>query len=309
MQIQRILKTARRYLADKNYRFLLHASYGLYDHLPDKEYLSRMYKAKTGKELNLADPKTFNEKLQWLKLYNRRPIYSELVDKFTVRTHIAERIGENYCVPLLGVWSHPEEINFNALPNQFVLKCNHNSGLGMCICRDKTKLDIKKARKNLTKGLAQNYFYHCREWPYKNVNPCIIAEKYMQDGEKENLPVYKIFNFAGEPRIIQVIQDDKTPNESIDYFDTEWNLLNLRQNYPNSNIHLPKPALLEEMLHIAKKLSEGFPFVRTDLYTINGNVYFSEYTFFSDAGFESFDPENWDSILGSWITLPEKTCQ
>ena len=309
MQPKKILRAGWKDLTSADYRVLINANWGLYDNMSDEEYLRHKYKATMGKTLNLDTPKTFNEKLQWLKLYNSKPEYTMMVDKYLVREYIAKTIGPEYLIPLLGVWKDPEDIDFDALPNQFVLKCNHNSGRGMCICRDKSQLDIKKVKSELKKGLNQNYFYSCREFPYKNVPPRILAEMYMQDGNTKHLPVYKIFNFGGEPKIIQVIQNDKTSDESIDYFDTDWNFLELRQNYPNSEVHMPKPALLCEMLQLARKLSKGFPFVRTDLYTINGAVYFSEYTFFSDAGFAKFTPENWDVILGSWIELPEKCGQ
>ncbi len=185
-----------------------------------------------------------------------------------------------------------------------MLKCTHDSG-GIVICRDKQKLDKKKAKKILSKSLKQNYFWHGREWPYKNVKPRILAEQYMQDGVSSDLPVYKFFCFGGEPKIIQVIQNDKQKNESIDYFDAEWKLLDLRQNFPNSEIPLNKPKNFEKMLGFAKELSkEKKSFLRVDLYEINGKIYFSEFTFFSDGGMATFNPPKWDEILGEWITLP-----
>lgn len=274
--------------------------------LSDKLYLEIIYKLMLGKRLNWDNPTTFNEKLQWLKLYDRRPEYTTMVDKYAVKEYVANVIGEEYIIPTLGVWNKFEDIDFDALPDKFVLKCTHDSG-SICICKNKESFDIKSAKKVLVHGLKRSLFYHAREWPYKNVPHRIIAEQFMQDGDKENLPVYKIFNFGGEPKIIQVIQDDKTPKESIDYFDTEWNRLDLRQNFPNSEIPLEKPKMLEEMLELAKKLSVGFPFIRTDFYTINGKIYFSEYTFYSDAGFAKFTPDSWDETLGSWISLPEKS--
>lgn len=273
---------------------------------PDKLFLRMRYRIIIGKRLNLDNPQTFNEKLQWLKLYNRNPKYTKMVDKYDVRAYIAEKIGEEYLIPLIGVWDTPDKINFDVLPNQFAMKCNHNSGRGTVICKDKAKLDIEKVKKGLRKGLKQKYFYHGREWPYKNVKPRIIAEKFIKEENvktSESLVVYKVFCFNSEPKIIQVIQNDKRPNESIDYFDAEWNLLDLKQNYPNSENHIEKNELLEEMLELSHKLSEGTPFLRVDWYMTNSRLYFSEFTFYSDCGFAKFAPEDWDDKLGELIKL------
>ena len=278
----------------------------LLDWMDDEPYLKLAFKVKMGYPLNLDKPRTFNQKLQWLKLYNRKPLYTQLVDKYAVRQYIAEKIGEEYLIPLVGgPWNSADDIDFDLLPEQFVLKCNHDSG-GVIVCRDKSKLDIPAVKKKLEHKLAVNYYKSSREWPYKNVKPCIIAEKYMEDSSGVNLNVYKFLCFDGEPRIIQTIQNDKTAYESIDYFDLDWNLLELKQNYPNSAHPLKKPELLEDMIAISRKLCEGFPFIRTDLYEINGRVYFSELTFYSDSGMAKFDPPEWDEKIGSWLKLPEK---
>ena len=192
------------------------------------------------------------------------------------------------------------------MPNQFVLKTNHDSGT-VIICKDKKTFDVDAARKRINKKIHHNYYYAGREWPYKNVNPKIIAEKYMQDKNSDSLNVYKIFDFNGNPTLIQTIQNDKTPDETIDYYDINWELLDLRQNFPNSDHPLPRPETLDEMLYLARILSVGFAFIRTDFYTINGKVYFSEFTFYSDAGFASFEPKEWDLKLGALIQLPPKT--
>lgn len=271
--------------------------------IPDAIFLKIRYYAGVGKKLNLENPQTFNEKLQWLKLYDRKPEYTVMVDKHAVKKYVADQIGDEYVIPTLGVWNSFDEIDFDSLPDQFVLKCTHDSG-GLVICRDKKTLDIDSAKKKIEKSLKQNFFYRCREWPYKNVPPRIMAEQYMQDGDSRNLPVYKILNFSGEPRIIQVIQNDKTKNETIDYFDTRWHLLKMKQNFPNSAIPMERPVCLSEMLDLARKLSKDLPVIRVDLYEVNGKVYFSEYTFYSDAGFAAFYPEKWDNILGNWISIP-----
>lgn len=272
----------------------------------DKLYLKIKYRLIAGKKLNLKTPQTFNEKLQWLKLYDRKPEYTKMVDKYEVREYIADTIGEEYLIPLIGVWDSPDDINFDSLPNRFAMKCNHNSGLGTVICKEKTKLDIEKTKKGLKKGIKQKYFYHGREWPYKNVKPKIIAEKFIEEDyvqTSESLVVYKVFCFNSEPKIIQVIQNDKRPNESIDYFDENWNLLELKQNFPNSEHHIEKNEYLQEILELSHKLSEGKPFLRVDWYITKKGPLFSEFTFYSDCGFAVFTPEEWDNKLGDLIKL------
>lgn len=298
------IKKVFKLFFDKEFRRDFFISIGFYNHMRDDKYLKMVFKRRMGKELNLISPKTFNEKMQWLKLYDRQPIYTTMADKYTVKKYVASIIGDQYLIPTIGVWEKASDIDFDALPNQFVLKCTNDSG-GLIICKDKSMLDIKQAKKQLSASLKKNYFYNQREWPYKDVKRLIICEPYMKDEKTENLIVYKFFTFSGEPYLIQVIQNDKHEDESIDYFDTNWNLLDLRQNFPNSVNHLPKPKNLELMLELVKKLS-GPSFLRVDLYEINGKVYFSEFTFYSDAGMASFEPEDWDLKLGDLIKLPCK---
>ena len=292
-----------RMLLDRNFRFSILAARGFYNWMPDRKFLEKKFLLSTGKKLDLDNPKTYNEKLQWLKLHDRRPEYTTMVDKYAVRGYIKDKIGEEYLIPLVGgPWKSFDEIDFNALPDQFVLKCTHNSG-GLVICRDKRKLDMEAIRQKLTRSLNRNYYLSGREWPYKDVPPQIIAEKYMQDGEFEVLPVYKFFCFDGKPKLIQAIQNDKQPNESIDYFDTEWNRLELRQNFPNSETPYAKPEQLGEMLKLVEKLSSGMKHIRVDVYVINGKVMFSELTFYSDGGFAEFHPAQWDEKLGNWLEI------
>lgn len=274
--------------------------------LPDKLFCQIHYWISCKKSLNLKDPQGFNEKLQWLKLYYRKDQFTQMVDKYEAKQLVEEKIGKEYVIPALGIWELFDDIDFETLPDKFVLKCTHDSG-GIIICRDKSQFDIESARRKLTSSLCKNYYYLGREWPYKNVKPRILAEPFMQNTEKEHLDVYKIMTFNGIPRIIQVIQNDKTEMESIDYFDCDWNLLNLRQDFPNSKIPLNKPKSLDVMLELASVLSEGFPFLRVDFYEINGEVFFSEFTFYSDCGLAPFVPSEWDNILGNWIELPNKT--
>lgn len=273
--------------------------------LPDKLFLKLIFWVRTGKKLNLKNPYTYNEKLQWLKLYDRKYKYTDMVDKYAVKKYVSDIIGEKYVVPLLGVWDSVEDVDFDKLPEKFVLKATHNSG-GIVICRDKTTLDIETVKNKLSTILKKNYFFYLREWPYKNVKPRIIAEKLMENSkqkENTNLNVYKIFCFDGKPEIIQTIQNDKTPDETIDYFDISWKLLDLKQSFPNSKTPLEKPSTLEEMLSLAAKLSKGVAFLRVDFYDVDEEIYFSEFTFYSDSGMANFYPEDWNRRLGELINI------
>ena len=294
MNINKIIKSRDTRLAILNFlRFI-----------PDKTMLKIEYKMKIGKKLNLKNPQTFNEKLQWLKIYDRKPIYTTMADKYLVRDYIKETIGEQYLVPMLGIYNNVNEIDFESLPNQFVLKCTHDSG-SVILCKDKATFDIQEAKKKLKKRLKKNSFWWAREWPYKNIKPRIICEEYLQDGNNEFLPVYKFFCFNGVPKIIQQIQNDKQENETVDYFDTDWKRINMMQRFPNSVTPIAKPKRFNEMLDIAQKLSKGVPFLRIDLYEVNGKIIFSEHTFYTDAGYSIFEPEeeHWDEKLGEWINL------
>lgn len=281
---------------------------------PDRAYLKMMYRLIVGKRLDLDHPVTFNEKLQWLKLYNRDPRYTVMVDKVKAKEYVAGIIGEEHIIPTLGVWDDPDDIDFDALPDQFVLKCNHNSGTGMCICRDKSKLNIEKVKAELRKGLRQNYFLPGREWPYKNVPRKILAEKFMVDdmgGQAETisrsqlkeLDDYKIFCFNGEPKIL-FVASDRANKVCFDYYDIQLNHLDLRQGGDNYKGKVRLPRHFEEMKNLAAKLSAGIPQVRTDFYEIDDQVYFGELTFFDSSGFATFSPEEWDERLGKLIVLP-----
>ena len=275
--------------------------------LDDVTFLKKRFKLAMGKELNLENPKTFNEKLQWLKLYDRKPEQTMMVDKYLARNYIAEKIGEEHLIPLLGVWDNADDIDFDALPDQFVLKCNHNSGLGMCICKDKSKLNIKKVKKQLKKGLKQDYYLTGREGPYKDVPRKIIAEKYMKDSRpgEECLTDYKFFCFNGEPKILYMSKD-QAKKPYTDFFDMEFNHLKLKMKDINSEIPPEKPYMFNQMKEFAKILSNGFAHVRVDFYCIDNVVYVGELTFFHNSGFCKITPEEWDYKLGEWIELPKE---
>ena len=282
--------------------------YHFFDWIPDALYLRMRFKQRCGRSLNLAEPKTFNEKLQWLKLYNRKPEYTIMVDKYKVREYIAQMLGEEYLIPLLGVWDNPEDIDFDALPNRFVLKCNHNSGLGMCICKEKSKLDISKVKEGLRKGLHQNYYLSGREWPYKDVQRRIIAEKYMEDASGD-LKDYKFYCFNGVMKFVMINSDRNTSKPTrADYFDRDFNWLDFTWGYSHAEVHPQKPNQFEKMVAIAEKLAKGLPHIRVDLYDCNGKIYFGELTFFDGSGFDKIEPEKWDYKIGDMLELPQKTC-
>ena len=293
-----------RYLTNSDYRFIIDSARGKYNDMPDREYLQRRFRAELGRSLNLDSPQTFNEKLQWLKLYNRKPEYTVMVDKYKVREYIAQTLGEEYLIPLLGVWDDPDEIDFDALPDQFVLKCNHNSGSGMCICKNKSKLDIPKVKEELRKGLKENYYIRHREWPYKDVPRKIIAEKYMVDASGD-LKDYKFYCFDGAMKFLMINSDRNSDKPTkADYFDRDFNWLDFTWGYSHAEVHPEKPEQFEKMVAIAEKLSKGLPHIRVDLYECNGQIYFGELTFFDGSGFDKIEPLEWDYKIGRMLKLP-----
>lgn len=283
--------------------FLTLGQRGFFNWMDDEKYIKIAYKILMKKNLNLDNPKTYSEKLQWIKLNDRRPEYTMLVDKYAVKEYISKTIGAQYVIPTLGVWSHFDEIDFDLLPNQFVLKCTHDSG-GLIICKDKTKLDKAKAKKKIEECLRHNFFYGQREWPYKNVPHKIIAEPYMEDKKTKDLRDYKFFAFDGKVRALFIATERGSKEETkFDFFDNDFNHLPFRNGHPNAEKLPEKPVCFDEMKELASKLSKGIPEVRVDLYEVNGKVYFGEMTFFHWSGFMPFDPDEWDYKFGEWIVL------
>ncbi|HWP98653.1 MAG TPA: ATP-grasp fold amidoligase family protein [Syntrophomonadaceae bacterium] len=277
----------------------------IFNLLPDKAYLKLKYKIIMGKRLNLENPQTFNEKLQWLKLYDRKPEYTMMVDKYEVRKYIAETIGEEYLIPLLGVWDNFDEIDFENLPEQFVLKCTHNSG-SIIICKDKSKLDINKVRKNMNSYLKRNHYWNAREWPYKNVKPRIIAERFMEDESGYELKDYKLMCFNGEPKCLFVcLNRYSSDGLNVDFYDMNWEPMPFERKYKNSGSQLKKPENFNSMIELSRVLSKHHQFLRTDFYEANGRLYLGELTFHPGSGFEEFRPDEWDKKLGDWLLLKE----
>ena len=274
----------------------------------DKLYLKIIFRLRMGYKLDLDNPKTFSEKLQWLKLFNRKPEYTQMVDKYEVKNYVANIIGEEYIIPTLGVWDRFEDIDFDKLPKQFVLKTTHDGGsYGIVICKDKDVFDYKAAKKTINRSLRRCSYKVMREWPYKNVKRRIIAEEFIETDNGE-LKDYKLFCFNGIPRYCQVIAGRETDITTIDWYDREWNHQHFHEpkDYPFSEKGHGRPSCLSEMWNLAAQLSQGQPFLRVDFYEINNTVKFGELTFFPTSGFGGFYPVEWDYIFGSWIELPSK---
>lgn len=259
--------------------------------------------ASVGRSCLLPPPHTFNEKLQWLKIYDHNPLYTTLVDKYEVKKYVSSIIGDEYIIPTLGVWDNVEEIDWESLPDQFVLKCTHDSG-SIVVCKDKKHFDKTAAIIKLSAALKQNFYYSSREWPYKNVKPRILAEKYLEDNSGA-LSDYKFFCFNGNAKIFK-IDFDRFKAHGANYYDISGNFIDLSEvdvpSNPSKNLKIPQN--LSVMVDMANKLAEGIPFVRVDFYDINGNIYFGEMTFYPAGGMGKLMPDEWNDILGQWIKLP-----
>lgn len=302
MMLKKIIKLA----LNKEYRFLVLAVRGKKANMPADRFLKKMYKIKMGRDLDLENPVLYTEKLQWLKLYDHRPEYTTMVDKFAAKQYVAERIGEQYVIPLLGVWDNVNDIDFSKLPDQFVLKTTHDSG-AIVVCKDKKNLDVRATRKKLNHFLKRRYYDCNREWPYKNVPPRIIAEVYMEDSIHKELRDYKFFTFGGKPKVLYIAQGRGTGGSTVaDFYDMEFQHLPFTIDHDMAENPPQKPHCFEEMKKLAEILSEGTPQLRVDFYEVDGKVYFGEMTFFHCSGFEEFHPEEWNKIFGDWVTLPER---
>ena len=263
--------------------------------IPDKIYLKILYRIKTGRKLHIDNPQTYSEKINWLKIYDRNPLYTRLVDKYEVRSYVSNLIGEKYLFPLLGVWDSFEEIDFSKMPNRFVLKCTHDFG-SVVIVNDKSLFDVEAAKDTINNELKYNFFYRGREWAYKNVKPRIIAEKNMQIGN-ERLIDYKYFCFNGKVKFMFIAQG-RGQDLRFDFFDRDYNHLPVTNGVPNADYIPPKPEKFEEMVELAEQLAKDINNVRVDLYNIGDDIYFSEMTFYHNGGMVAFDPYDMDVELG-----------
>lgn len=295
------------YLKNPSRVFYKFGGVGVFRWMSDEQYVRMLYKTLTGKKLNLENPTRYNEKIQWLKLYNHKPEYTSMVDKYEAKKYVASQIGDEYVIPSLGVWDRFEDIDFSDLPDQFVLKSTHDSGCTI-ICKDKSEFDAESAKRRLNKSLKRNYYWAGREWPYKNVKPRIIAEVYMEDTSTHELRDYKFFSFNGETKAMFIATDRQTPGEDVkfDFYDMDFNHLPIKHGHENSKQKIEKPNQFDLMHELADKLSVDIPAVRVDFYEVNGRVYFGELTFSHHGGVVPFVPDEWDYKFGEWIELPKE---
>ena len=292
------------FLTKPYYRTRVLIKLGYYDSLSDEEFLKKVFPKYMGYPLDLENPKTFSEKLQWLKVNYREPIQTVMVDKHEAKHFIAHRVGDQYIIPTLAVWDSVEDIDFDALPNQFVLKCTHDSG-GIVICKDKSSLDRKATKAKLSASLQRDYSRIAREWPYKDVPRRIIAEEYLSELGNNEILDYKMYCFHGEPKITVVCSDrfSKTGTR-MNFYDIDWKPMGIHfGHYPPLSTEFPRPETYDEMLRLAMELSKDCPFLRVDFYEIKGRLYIGELTFFPGAGLEQFCPMTKDYELGEWLHL------
>lgn len=296
---------------------------GCFRSMSDEVYLGICYRAYIGKKLNLTHPRGFNEKLQWLKINDRNPAYTMMVDKYQVKQWVANTIGEEYVIPTLAAWESVDEIDLSLLPECFVLKTNHDSGC-VAICSNRNTFDFESRKNILRARMQRNYFWGGREWPYKNVKPLIFAEAFLDpksvcdcpasdSREKSNdisadLVDYKFMCFGGKVKCIFTCSGRSSGDMRVDFFDLEWNHLPFARHYPTSEIPPEAPQNLKKLIDAAEKLSQGIPFVRVDFYEVSGRNYFGEMTFYPGSGLEEFSPEDWDIVLGDWIDLNTAYC-
>ena len=274
--------------------------------IPDKLYITALYRFRMKKSMNWKNPQSFTQKIQWLKVYNRNPVYTRIVDKYEMKGFVEERLGKGYTVPTIGLWNSVDEINTDRLPNKFVLKCTHDSGSNI-ICLNKDELQWDEVKRKLNDCMNNNHFYLSREWPYKNVKPRIIAEQLLEEKKGESLKEYKLFCFNGEVKMTLVCKGIAHTNDRTnDYCDIDLNRLPFTCLFPNSEGKIEKPERYDELLRCASRLSEGIPFVRVDAYMIKGEIYFGELTLFHNSGLRRYNPDEWDYKIGEWLLLPQK---
>ena len=306
MNSKSIISKAIRYFTNSDYRFTINSiRFGMYKNMPDDEYLKRLFRQQMGYELDLDNPKTLNEKLQWLKLYDRNPSYTTMVDKYEVKKYVADIIGEEHLIPTLGIWNTFDEIDFTGLPHQFVLKCTHDSG-GLVICRNKQRLDLAKARKKINKSLQRNYYYWGREWPYKNVKPRVLAEQYMED-ETGELTDYKFYCFNGKADSVLTCYERNTGDTKFYFFDRNWHLkrYNKRGKEAPAGFTKPRPENLNKMFELAEILAMNSeaPYIRVDMYNVQGQIYFGELTLYPMSGFDLDRLPETDKLFGDMVDL------
>jgi hypothetical protein len=295
------IKKVFKLIKNPNYIILILLGLRPFRIISDKTFLKIKYWLYLKKKLNLSNPTTFNEKLQWLKLYDRKKEYIQMVDKYEVREYIAKTIGKEYLIPLLGVYNTFDEINFNQLPDKFVLKPNHTSG-NVFICKDKSKINYQKLKKDVNKWLSREYYWLHREWPYKNIKPKIICEKFIT-ANNEAPDDFKVLCFNGKAKLIE-LHRDRFGDHNQDFYDENWNKTNISQGFNVSNNIYPKPKELDLIINLSEQLASDLYHVRIDWFIVDNTIYFGEITFYDGAGFVAFDNQEDDQLLGGWIKLP-----
>lgn len=300
-----MFRKIRRYIRDPYYEIGYDVLWRHPNWMSDKWFLKSLWKRTFGYELDLEHPKTFNEKLQWLKLYDRKPEYTTMVDKYLAKQWVADKIGQQYVIPTIAVYDSVDEIDLDKLPDMFVLKCNHDSG-NTVICKDKLSFDLESAKQKLDDAVKKDYYLKWREWPYKNVKKKVLAEKYLETSEIDDLIDYKMMTFSGRVKCCFTCTNRRSDNGlNVTVYDREWERMPFgRPNHPADVNPIPKPKSYEEMVEISERLGENMPFVRVDFYEIEGRPYVGEMTLYPAAGFEDFEPQEWNRVLGDWIELP-----
>lgn len=293
----------KRYIKDPLWAFGSDVIHKYPNILSDKLYIETLWRMIMGYKLDLKNPKTYNEKLQWLKLYDHNPLYTTLVDKLRVKDYVKNKLGNDFIVPTLCVYKSVDDIDIEKLPERFVLKCNHDSG-SVYICKDKSKFDINEVKAKIKKHLSHNFYWDAREWAYKKVKPYAFAECYLEDDNLDDLVTYKFLCFNSEPKL--VYSTIKTDDIWENYYDLDFNILPIHRKWSNSKVQLMKPSRFDDMIKVARNLSEGIPHVRIDLYEVKGQIYLSEFTFYDWGGLIDFTDNKWNLQLGEWINLPNK---
>lgn len=304
VSIRNIVKSVKETVTNPELRFNYLTALGFHNRMDDETFLKKRWKVRFGKDLNLENPKTFNEKMQWLKLYNRKLEYTTFVDKYEVKKYVASVIGEEYIIPTLGLYGRFSDIDFNKLPDQFVIKCTHDSG-STIVVRDKNRMNKMAVKKKIDRALKKNYYYSSREWPYKNVKPRIIVEKYMEDEGNKLMRDYKFFCFDGKPEIMYISEGlENHATAGISFYDMNMKLIDCKRSDYRQLDYIPeKPKNFGKMKEFSAILSKGIPHLRVDWYEINGKLYFSELTFSTCGGIVPFENDGWDKKLGDMIDL------
>ena len=297
----------RTFIENPQYFITSPAAKGWLNWVPDSLYLKVLYRVIMGRKLNLRNPREYNEKLQWLKLNDRKPEYSTMVDKYEVRGYIEDLLGDKYLIPCLGIYDSVDDIDIDALPDRFVLKCTHDSG-SVEICKDKSSFDIEGARHRLSQAMKRNYYATYREWPYKSVKPRIIAEGYLE-GDGGDLKDYKVMCFNGDAKIIEVHENRFVEGKvhTQTFYDREWEIVPLTQ-VETVTVDRPgeRPRQLDEILRLSELIAKDMYHARIDWYIEGDKIYFGEITFYDGSGFESFSTPEMERMLGDMINLPEK---